>query len=145
MKSHRPKRKSHRLSRKPSWYAAALPARPYPCPCLTPVLRCLAQRIFISMYQSSIKVSEVKEEAVQPSTTKNDYPSADDRTVDYRTTMLLTAARLNGCHQNLCWGRAYSGFAVRVLAMACVKARDCWRTLAVHLTITNKKSPESAT
>ena len=38
------------------------------------------------MYQSSIKVSEVKEEAVQPSTTKNDYPSADDRTVDYRTT-----------------------------------------------------------
>ena len=38
------------------------------------------------MYQSSIKVSEVKGEAVQPCTTKNDYPSADDRTVDYRTT-----------------------------------------------------------
>ena len=29
----------------------------------------------------------MKEEAVQPCTTKNDYPSADDRTVDYRTTI----------------------------------------------------------
>ena len=42
------------------------------------------------MYQSSIKVSEVKGEAVQPSTTKNDYPSADDRTVDYRTTIPIS-------------------------------------------------------
>ena len=60
---------------------------PVPLSVSYPVLRCLAQRIFISMYQSSIKVSEVKEEAVQPSTTKNDYPSADDRTADNRTTI----------------------------------------------------------
>ena len=86
VKSHRPKRKSHRPSRKPSWYAAALPARPYTCPCLTPVLRCLAQRIFMSIYQSSTKVSEAKEKAVQPCIKEKDYPSAEDRTVDHRTT-----------------------------------------------------------
>ena len=94
VKSHRLKRKSHRLSRKPSWYAAALPARPYPCPCLTPVLRCLAQRIFMSIYQSSTKVLEVKEEAVQPCTKEKDYPSAEDRTADNRTTPLTQPRRL---------------------------------------------------
>ena len=45
-----------------------------------PVLRFLAQRIFISMYQSSIKLSEVKEKAVQPCIKEKDSPSAEDRT-----------------------------------------------------------------
>jgi hypothetical protein len=40
----------------------------------------------MSIYQSSTKVLEVKEEAVQPCTKEKDYPSAEDRTADYRTT-----------------------------------------------------------
>ena len=39
------------------------------------------------MYQSSNKVSEVKEEAVQPCTQEKDYPSAEDREADHRTTI----------------------------------------------------------
>ena len=66
--------------------AAALPARPYTCLCLTPVLRCLAQRIFMSIYQSSTKVSEAKEKAVQPCIKEKDYSSAEDRAADHRTT-----------------------------------------------------------
>jgi hypothetical protein len=40
------------------------------------------------MYQSSTKVSQVKEEAVQPCIKEKDYPNAEDRTDDHRTTML---------------------------------------------------------
>jgi hypothetical protein len=41
----------------------------------------------MSIYQSSTKALEVKEEAVQPCTKEKDYPSAEDRTADNRTTI----------------------------------------------------------
>ena len=59
--------------------------------------------------------------------------------------MLLTAPEKLGRHPNLCWERACSGTAVVALAMACVRARDCWRTMTAQRPVQTKKSCQPAT